>query len=471
MKKHTDSFPIGFVPFHQLSEMTPDTPFLVALSGGADSRMLFELAARYCRLYGGRFYACHVNHGIRGDDAIRDRDFCIGLAESCPQCAHIFVLNADVPSLAQNSGLSIEHQARNTRYDFFQKIMKENSIPILATAHNSDDNLETLIFNLTRGSGAKGMRGIPRSRRLDCGILVRPMLGISKSEALGFCRENSLDFVTDITNSDTDYTRNLIRAKVIPILEQINPAVRESASRLSSSMNELLSFTLPEIDKFLPGDGSLSLTELANADPRILPYLLSAAADRCGIDLEAVHIDALSKLCIDPKDGASVSLPGSFRAAIYGDRLCFESDTRENAAPTAFDIPLSEGETLLPCGKINVSKTSSGILFDISLPLNSKKSVNSKNVYKLDIRTHIIFDTMFKHTLMDLEGLRIRSRLPGDRILSGGIHKSVKKLMCDKKLPVAARDTVPLLCLNGEILWIPSVISADGITAKSLDSK
>ena len=212
MKNKISTFPEGFTPISELTGMPPDTPFLVALSGGADSRMLFELASRHCRLHSSYFYACHVNHGIRGDEAIRDRDFCIALAAECPECRDIFVLNADVPALAKENGMGIEQCARQVRYDFFDKIMLENRIPILVTAHNADDALETVIFNLARGTGVKGLCGIPASRPVKNGILVRPMLGIAKSRVLEFCQSERLIFVTDSTNADTAYARNRIRA-------------------------------------------------------------------------------------------------------------------------------------------------------------------------------------------------------------------------------------------------------------------
>ena len=112
-------FPKGFTPYDG------DGTVLVAFSGGADSRALFDLTAKFCRERGSCFYAAHVNHGIRGDEAIRDRDFCIEVAKSCPECREIFVLDANVPQMAAESGRSLETEARLLRYSFFNNIMKE----------------------------------------------------------------------------------------------------------------------------------------------------------------------------------------------------------------------------------------------------------------------------------------------------------------------------------------------------------
>lgn len=425
--------------------------------------MLFELAARYCRANSSRFYACHVNHGIRGDEAIRDRDFCVKLAAECGECADIFVLNADVPALAKERGLGIEQCARLVRYDFFDKIMGENGISILATAHNADDNLETLVFNLTRGSGVRGMCGIPRTRSVKNGILVRPMLGISKAEVLDFCDKNSLEYVTDSTNAQTEYTRNLIRAEVIPLLEGINPSVRRAASRMTDSMTELWSLTADMARSYVSEDGSISLSKLKSADPRLLPYVFSTAADIVGVDLEGVHLDALKDLATSGKDGASLSLPRNRRALIFVDSLIFDTD-KKDCGFSETDLSLSEGMTHLPFGKISAEFTDDGLKITLELSPSEENFDKNINVYKLAIKAHIIFDKI----KWSPDGLRLRTRREGDKILSRGMHKSVKKLMCDKKCPRALRDRLPMLVCGDDILWIPTVSAADGVTVKEI---
>ena len=131
---------------------------LVAFSGGADSSLLLYALHDLCKENDFSLFAAHVNHGIRGDEAIRDRDFCVGVCKKMG--IEIFVLDADVPSIARETGKSIESAARDVRYDFFADVMAKNDIDILATAHNADDNLETLIFRLARGTGLRGLCGI-----------------------------------------------------------------------------------------------------------------------------------------------------------------------------------------------------------------------------------------------------------------------------------------------------------------------
>lgn len=426
-------FPKGFASPHSLAGIDKSEPILVAFSGGADSRALFDLTARYCRENGSFFYAAHVNHGIRGDEAIRDRNFCISVAKSCPECKDIFVLDADVPKMAAESGRSLELEARLLRYSFFNNIMKEKNIKVLATAHNSDDNLETLIFNLTRGSGARGMRGIPPVRLFEGGIIVRPILCMTKSEILDYCRENSLEFVTDSTNECTDYSRNLIRAKIVPLLEELNPEVRRAALRLSDSMREVCG-----IVELASKSYDMTADSIATAPDTIIHSILGKELERAGIDAmpEAVHVKAIRKICRNGKNGSSVSLPGGMRCIIREGKLSIEPDTGRldsKKQKKAFEISLTMGENILPNG--------------YRLVLASEPTEGG------------ICVTLDENTLHF--PLYARNRCEGDRILSGGMHKSVKKLMCDKKLPAEERNILPIVCDKDGIVWIPKVAIRD----------
>ena len=436
--------PSGFTPYSDLIGDTEAETVLVALSGGADSRALFDLTAEYCEKKDLFFYAAHVNHGIRGAEAIRDRDFCMALAKDCPRCKDIFVLDADVPLLAKTSGRSLELEARLVRYEFFEKIMRDNRILYLATAHNADDNLETLIFNLTRGSGVRGMCGIPEVRELGYGKVLRPILKMTKKEILEYCHARGLDFVTDSTNASTDYSRNLIRAEIIPLLERINPDVRTTATRLSDNMKGICTYAEEKAAEILgASEGSIEADVLANADDAILPFLLSRILSHTcpDVTLESVHIIALKELCLKGREGSSVSIPGGFCGRIRASRLVFEQDTREKPSPLPYELKLTDGKNLLPGG------------MSLTVAENGTVSCESEKTAKINL-------------CQIPEVLTARSRLSGDKILSGGMHKSVKKLMCDKKIPSDVRDTLPIVCDKDGILWIPFVAVRDGACRK-----
>ena len=172
--------------------------------------------------------AAHLNHMIRGDEAERDENFCRETAERLG--VRLYVRRRDVPALAITGG-SIEEVARRERYSFFDDICR-NSKPktLVATAHNADDNLETVLFNLMRGSGLRGMCGIPPIRD---GKYIRPLLTFSGEEVRGICRTDGIPFVFDSTNAETDYTRNRIRQRIVPELRAVAPTVESAALRMS----------------------------------------------------------------------------------------------------------------------------------------------------------------------------------------------------------------------------------------------
>lgn len=190
------------------------------LSGGADSVCLTLCMSLLSKQLGLTVEAVHVNHSIRGYESDHDEEFCRSLCKKLG--IKLTVFSVDVPAYAKDNSLSLEEAARLLRYDAFRKC-SENKI--IATAHNADDNLETSLFNLIRGSGIKGISGIPPVRD----NIVRPLLSVTRNEIELFLKENHLDFVTDSSNLSVDYTRNKIRHKIIPLLRELNPSLVKTA--------------------------------------------------------------------------------------------------------------------------------------------------------------------------------------------------------------------------------------------------
>ena len=444
-KSNSLSFPKGFWRYSELIGDKKTSPVLVALSGGADSVALFDLTARVCEEEGTYFFACHVNHGIRGDEAMRDRDFCIELAKKCEQCREIFVLDVDVPTLARESGESLELCARRVRYEFFESVMEREGIDLLATAHNADDNLETLIFNLVRGSGAKGMRGIPPTRELSAGrLVVRPILAMQKSEIIAYCEERGLGFVTDSTNFDTEYTRNLIRNEVVPLLERINPALREHATELAGDMRSLYSIVDADADSVFDGERGISIAALKSLNAAARAEALSKALAREGFSSELcrVHVDALTSLIESGAEYSSVSLPNGIKGTIKSGRLIFEPDRREKEEARDYEILLHKGENPLPDGSILIIKDADG----------------SENIYKFSTKARFDFDKI---------NTTAKNRREGDKIRIKGVHKSIKKLMCDQKLDRSLRDRIPVISVDGAPVCIPGVAVCDDLYTKN----
>lgn len=199
---------------------------IAGVSGGADSMAMLMFLMEIQDEYKLRIIVAHINHGLRGAEADRDefyvRDFCK------EKNIEFRVLHTDINKEAQKTGEGIEECGRRIRYEFFSSICQKAKV---ATAHTASDNVETVLFNLTRGSSIKGICGIPPVRD----NIIRPLIFCTRKEIEDYCAQKETSFVTDSTNLGTDYTRNKYRHIVIPVLEEINPSFEESVSRLSQS--------------------------------------------------------------------------------------------------------------------------------------------------------------------------------------------------------------------------------------------
>ncbi len=303
--------------------LPPTDGYLVAFSGGADSRLLLELTVRAALLrhpgrpVGETVTAAHLHHGIREAEADRDEAFCRAVCDRLG--VPLVVEHADVPALAAASGRSLEAEARETRYGFFTRVLSERRIPVLLTAHHADDQLETILHHLLRGSGTRGMGGIPASRTLSCAdateastasllasesilpytaTLFRPLLHWTRRDILAACAAWGLDYVTDSTNLVGDCTRNRLRLSVVPALEAVagEDVPQRAVSRLATAAredDEALSAIAREKYEAAIG-GAQKITEVTDSrkasratatgraanrdDPGVPPHVTSTAA-------------------------------------------------------------------------------------------------------------------------------------------------------------------------------------------------
>lgn len=434
-----------FIPPHTLTGEPEDSSLLVAYSGGADSGALLHMVIEYAKEHGARVYAAHVNHGIRGAEADRDEEFCRATAEAYG--IELFTLRADVPSIAAVEQKSIETAARDVRYAFFSDVMKKHAIKTLCVAHNADDNLETIIFNIARGSALGGVCGIPLTRDIDGGIIARPMLSISKADILEYCSVNNIKYVTDSTNTDTDYTRNRIRAKIIPELKAIAPGAENAAARLSDSLraDALCLDSMAEWFLSEMRDGYFIETEKLCGSPsaivtRALMTMYAEISD--GASLEYDHIKALMALAERSVPHSSLDLPLGIRAVIENRSLGF---TREQKPPKNHDLaPFSH---TLSMGENRIDEIGALITLE-----------NEQKVYKKSMNLTIDFDKI-------LGSLHARERRGGDKIRINGMSRSIKKLMCDKKIPLYLRPRIPVLCAGDEIVAVPYIGVSDSVKA------
>ena len=202
---------------------------VIGLSGGADSSALFHFLVSLREKYGLTIIACHVNHMLRGAEADRDESFVRSLCES--EGVEFKLLRVDVAAIAQRNKESTEKCGRDIRYAFFDEIASSCGGKI-ATAHTASDNAETVLFNMTRGCGIKGLCGIPPVRD----NIIRPLIEVTRSEIEEYCNRNGLKYVDDSTNFTREYTRNKLRLDVVKVLKEINPSFEATVSAMSDRM-------------------------------------------------------------------------------------------------------------------------------------------------------------------------------------------------------------------------------------------
>ena len=208
--------------------LTPDSSVIIGLSGGADSVALLSILSQL----GFRPIACHCNFQLRGKESIRDRNHAATVAATFN--APFEEITFDTVDYAADNGISIEMAARELRYQWFEQIRRQYDAQAIAVAHHRDDNAETLLLNLIRGTGLTGLTGMkPRNE-----YIVRPLLCVSRQEITEYLSQKGLAFVTDSTNLETLYTRNKIRLEIMPLLRQINPAVDNCIERTISYLRE-----------------------------------------------------------------------------------------------------------------------------------------------------------------------------------------------------------------------------------------
>lgn len=403
---------------------------LVGFSGGADSALLLSLLQE---VEGIEVAAAHLNHGIRGAEADADEAFCRHFCEE--RKIPFYVQHANIPLEAKESGMTVEETARNRRYAFFAELSQRYGYDAVATAHHADDNLETVLFHLTRGSALDGLCGIPPVRD----NILRPLILCTSKDIRAACEEASIPYVIDSTNADTTYTRNFLRSKVIPPLKQINPSVTDAVSQMSSLLRDDRDYLRDEASLYLLDSGRERLRRLPDA---VLSRVLLRELRKNGMTPEAGHIRLVMRSIRSDQPHCRISLPG-------GTLVCDRDEVyteKDGAEAVDFFQPLRIGRNRID---------GDSELFVFPPHASSAKDINKlKNVYKLSIQAVIDSATIDKTVC-------IRSRRPGDTYRLGNMTRSVKKMLQATKLPLSVRSRLPFLVKGEDILWIPSFPPSD----------
>ncbi|MBR4282288.1 MAG: tRNA lysidine(34) synthetase TilS, partial [Clostridia bacterium] len=255
--------------------LTPNSKVLVALSGGADSVLMLRLLCRYREDFGLNIRAAHLNHCLRGDESLRDENFVKSLCDELN--IPLEIKRVDIHAECKKSGEGCEECGRRIRYEFFNSIIDSDTL--IATAHNLDDKVETLIMNIIRGTTLNGICSISPKRD----NIIRPLIEISKNDILSYCKEMGYAYVTDSSNLTDIYRRNQIRHNILPYFKETNPSFDRSVSRMFESVetdNEfLLSLSKENFEKCKIGENIYSVDALKNLHPAILNRVLVLASN------------------------------------------------------------------------------------------------------------------------------------------------------------------------------------------------
>ncbi len=428
---------------------------IVGYSGGADSSCLLRLMNRWCRETGVKLYAAHVNHMIRGESADDDERFCRTVCGELGIPFHS--LRADVPAIAKECGRGIEETARNVRYEFFDDLAKQltgkTDGAAVVTAHNAGDNLETVIFNMLRGTGTHGLCGIDPIRD---GRFLRPLIADDGESIRLWCYENGVEYVTDATNADTEYTRNHIRHNIVAEMKKICQSPENAAVRMTELVRQDDDY-INSVAAAYVKDNAVSATraDLAELHPavssRVLRMLYNNAKSD-GSTLGEVHVRGLTDLINSSSAYAELSLPGKITARIDRHTVRFSADGPETEPQAA------EGGVVFsyPADGDRFENRLYRMTFSLCKHNHHTNNHNKdENIYKLSILTTLCFDKIKGE-------LKIKYREAGDTYRFGGMTRKVKKLLSEKKLSRDERTLLPILCDDDGIVWIPGFPPRDG---------
>lgn len=399
---------------------------LIGVSGGADSIALLEFFVSVKEKYDLDICVAHIEHGIRGEDSVNDAEF---VENYCKKLGVNFYLKTiDAPNLAKKAKMGVEEYSRMARYDFFNTIECDK----IATAHNLTDNIETLLFRLARGTGLKGACSIPAVR----GKIIRPFIEVSSGEIRKWCNDNNIPYRVDCTNSDSAYSRNLIRLEILPLFEKLNANYQDNIENFISDVNEDYAFIDDYVKSIYPEivkNNEIDLPKLNELDLSIKKRILIMFFDENGYSLNRIHLQSVIDITL--KSG--------------------KSQIKENV----FAISAK--------GKIRLAKFN---------------DLNKKDEFV----TKILNIDEFKDKNIDfycdcdkiVGNIIIRAKQAGDRIKPAGrnVSKTLKKLFNESAYPIEKRDKKIVVCDDLGIVGVIGLcaderVKVDCNTAKILTIK
>ena len=396
---------------------------IVGFSGGPDSVFLLEMLLKLREEINFEIILVHINHLLRGENSDGDENF--SLEHGKKKGLKVFSRKIDITTLGKVKGLTLEEAGREARYDFFREIFNREGADKIALAHNKDDQLETFMFRLTRGTGLEGLEGIDSKRD----EYIRPICEIYKKDIVEYLDENEIPYRIDKTNFENEFTRNSIRLDLIPFIEKrYNPKFKDRLYSLIEEIREVNRVLKVEFDKYLI-DGKLSIERLKKVDKYLLSKILIQYLYSYNIEVSRKKIKSAEDIIY--KGGSKdISLNGKYILRKDYDFLTViknrEEEEREKEIRLKIPGCVVFGE------------------YEIEASLTNKIIYDKENFYTC---------------LKTGDELTVRSRKDGDRIIPVGMKsaKKVKDILINEKVPKEQREKIPVITYNDEVVWIAGV--------------
>ena len=413
---------------------------IVGVSGGADSVALLLILDELRKKRKFSLHVVHVNHGIRGEDAVRDENYVLELCEG--RGIPFSCVRVNVPAYAKEQKLSEEEAGREVRRNAFQSAMKEHGGTKIALAHHQEDNAETFFLNLARGSRLKGLGGIYPVK----GEYIRPLLCVGRKEIEAFLEERNVKYCMDATNLEDTYMRNRIRNHVLPYFKnQINDKTVEHVNAAMEHLREVQSYLEEQqqmaYEKIVSKEKHAVVLgeEPFKKTPEVIRSMVirSALAEMAGRekDLEETHIQAIAELMYR-QTGRRLDLPYGLTAKRSYEGILIERRTETQKTGDVLEITLKDGECWKYEDKIISCRVFQKPEGDVVVP---KKT----------------FTKWFDYDIIK-GNVSVRTRRPGDKIVIDAAHhsKKLKSFYIDEKIPSEERDRIPVLAIDKDILWV-----------------
>ena len=402
---------------------------VVGFSGGPDSVFLVEMLKKLQCFFNFKIYLVHINHLLRGKDADSDENFSFEYAKK--NNLEIFIKRIPVKKIAKEIGKTLEEVGREERYKFFSEIYEKVGANKIATAHNKDDQIETFLFRLTRGTSLQGLEGIKTKNN----NIIRPISEIYKKDILEYLNKNEIQYKIDKTNFENEFTRNSIRLDLIPFIEE----------RYNIKFKDKI-FSLIEEIRENNQNNSLILSDYTDSKNRILlekikflsnfdrKNLLGLFLNEKNIEVNRNKIDEINSL-IKSNGTKKIDLNKTYRIVKNYTHLYIEEKREDNT------INNSTIQLKIPSEQVfNNFKISIEIAKNLDIP-------KEKNQYLLDTLYNDIIE--------------VRYRKEGDRIFLDENHsKKIKEIFIEQKIPKDIRDRIPIFLYNNNIFWIYNVKKA-----------